>query len=70
MLVKFDIDNWLKKIAGSDDQLALRLLFDHFYPKLVNYAYYFLESRSAADEVISSVFVSIWNNLQDLLPYL
>lgn len=57
-----DIQNWILKISKKNDQRAFRYLFDYFYPKLINYSRYMLESKSAADEVISSVFIGIWNN--------
>ncbi len=56
------IQNWILKISKEDDQRAFRYLFDYFYPRLINYSRYMLESKSAADEVISSVFIGIWNN--------
>ena len=62
-----EIQNWLFKIAQDDDQRAFRYIFDYYYPKLVNYSMYFLESTSAADEVISNVFIGIWNNRQQML---
>ncbi len=57
-----DVQRWILKISKEDDQRAFRYLFDFFYPKLINYSRYLLESKSAADEVISSVFIGIWNN--------
>ena len=57
---------WIEQIVKNDDQRALRQLFDHYYPRLLNYAYYFLESKSAADEAISSVFIGLWNHRTQL----
>ena len=59
---KKEIQNWILKISEDDDQRAFRYLFDYYYPKLINFSRYLLESKSAADEVISSVFIGIWNN--------
>ena len=59
---KIKIDTWIRQMAVNDDQRALRYLFEHFYPKLANFARYVLESNSAADEVISNVFIGLWNN--------
>ncbi|MCK5209701.1 MAG: RNA polymerase sigma-70 factor [Cyclobacteriaceae bacterium] len=56
------IQYWISKITQEDDQRAFRFLFDYYYPKLINYSRYLLESKSAADEVISNVFIGIWNN--------
>lgn len=62
MSSKKDIQNWILKISKEEDRRAFRYLFDYFYPKLINYSRYLLESKSAADEVISNVFIGIWNN--------
>lgn len=59
---KEQIQEWLIKISREDDQRAFRYLFDFYHPKLLNYSLYFLESKSAADEVISTVFLGIWSN--------
>ncbi|MCK5102791.1 MAG: RNA polymerase sigma-70 factor [Cyclobacteriaceae bacterium] len=56
------IQYWISKITQEDDQRAFRFLFDYYYPKLINYSRYLLESKSASDEVISNVFIGIWNN--------
>ncbi len=57
-----EIQNWILKISREDDQRSFRYLFDYYYPKLINYSRYLLESKSGADEVISNVFIGIWNN--------
>jgi RNA polymerase sigma-70 factor (family 1) len=54
-------------ISKYDDQGAFKKLFDIYYPKLLNYAYYILESRQDADEVVSTLFVKIWEK-RDKLP--
>ena len=57
-----EVQKWILKISQEDDQRSFRYLFDYYYPKLLNYSRYLLESKSAADEVISNVFIGIWNN--------
>lgn len=56
----------IKEISLSDDQWAFRKFFDHFYPKLVRFAYYFLESGAVSDEIVSSIFLNIWNKRASL----
>lgn len=53
-------------ISKDDDQGAFKKLFDIYYPKLLNYAHYILESRQDADEVVSSLFVKIWEQREKL----
>ncbi len=57
-----NIKIWIIKIAVEEDQRAFRRLFDYYYPKLINYSRYLLESKSSADEVMSNVFISLWKN--------
>lgn len=61
-----EVQNWILRISQEDDQRAFRYLFDFYYPKLINYSRYLLESKSAADEVISHVFIGIWNNRKSI----
>ncbi len=64
------------KIAQHHDQRAFRLLFDHFYPRLFSYAKLILKSPSLAEEVVSDVFVKVWEqrsrlaSVQNLNSYL
>lgn len=53
-------------ISKYDDQSAFKKFFDIFYPKLLNYAHYILESRQDADEVVSGLFVKIWDQRKKL----
>ncbi|NJN27854.1 MAG: RNA polymerase sigma-70 factor [Cyclobacteriaceae bacterium] len=53
-------------IGRDNDQDAFRLFFDHFYPRLLKFALYFLESNQAAEEIVSTVFIGVWNNRQKL----
>lgn len=61
-----DINAVIKKISKHSDQEAFRSFFDRFYPRLIKLAYYFLESGLAADEIVSNVFINIWNNRKTL----
>ncbi|MEQ6119877.1 RNA polymerase sigma-70 factor [Reichenbachiella sp. MALMAid0571] len=51
----------VQSISEHDDRFAFKELFNIYYPKLLNYAFYILESRSDADEVVSMIFVKIWD---------
>ena len=54
------------KVSRFDDPIAFRDLFNFFYPRLLNFSQYFLESKYAANEVISTVFISLWKNRNKL----
>ncbi len=56
----------IHEIAHHDDQIAFRQFFNIYYHRLLNFAYYFLESSVAAEEVVSSVFISLWEKRKEL----
>ncbi len=60
MLIESEIKIIIHKIAYQDDQKAFRELFDTYYHKLLNFAFFFLESSVAAEEVVSTVFINLW----------
>jgi RNA polymerase sigma-70 factor (family 1) len=45
----------------SDDQLALRQLYDCFSPGLYQFSFSIIHSREMAEEIVEDVFVQIWN---------
>ncbi len=61
-----DIKEIMHQIAHNDDHIAFRQFFDLYYHKLVNFAYFFLESSVAAEEVVSTVFISLWEKRRKL----
>ena len=56
------IDALIAKIAREDDPVAFRDFFDLYYGRLIKLAYYYTGSRYDAEEIVSSVFIGIWNN--------
>lgn len=50
----------LKKISERDDK-SFSAFFDRYYKRLFNVAFFFLHSHEIAEEVVSDVFVIIWN---------
>ncbi len=51
----------LVKVAESDERAFSNLFNIHSF-KAYRFAYYFLKSKALCDEVVSDVFISIWNN--------
>ena len=49
-----------KKIALYDDMRAYRELCDLFYQRLNRTAYAFLKSKEPAEEIVSDVFIKVW----------
>ena len=49
-----------KKIALYDDMKAYRELCDLFYHRLHRTAYAFIKSKEPAEEIVSDVFIKVW----------
>ncbi len=56
----------LLRIATKDDQIAFRELFHNYFGRLLNLAKYFVNSEIVAEEMVSNVFIKIWNNRSQL----
>ena len=41
---------------------SFRILFDHFYPSLCEYAFQILKDKMDAEDVVLDLFIFIWNN--------
>ena len=60
-----DIKNWQERIAHNDQQ-AFAELFRHFYDRLFHFCIQYVHSHEAAEEIVSDVFVKIWNRRVEL----
>ena len=54
------------RIARLDDQQAYKELYLTLYPAIFSFISGFIKSRPAAEEIISDVFIKIWEKRQDL----
>lgn len=58
-----------RRIALYDDETAYKELFCLFYKPLLRFAYTFCHSHEMAEEIVSDVFISIWQrraHLEDI----
>jgi len=55
-----EIKELLNQVALYEDMKAYRKLFDTFYNPLKKFSYSFVKSNEAADEIVSDVFIKIW----------
>ena len=56
----------LAHLMGNDDARAFRQFFDMLYPRFYRLAFFYLRSDSLSEEVVSDVFMKIWNNRRKL----
>jgi RNA polymerase sigma-70 factor (ECF subfamily) len=57
---------WQQQIACDGDENAFAELFRHFYDRLLHFCIQYIHSREAAEEIVSDVFVKIWNRRAEL----
>ena len=56
-----NIDTCLKRISDSDCDSSFRIVYDHYYNRLFRQALYYLNNNpDCAQEVVSDVFVALW----------
>ncbi|MFT3948847.1 MAG: RNA polymerase sigma-70 factor [Agriterribacter sp.] len=55
-----DIELLQQKVALFSDQQSYNELFLHFYISLQQFAYSYVKSRQLSEEVVSDVFIKIW----------
>lgn len=60
------IQEWLVNIARNHDVRAFRNLFDCFYQDAYRTAYFFLDNKETAEELVSDVFLKIWDRRDTL----
>lgn len=66
MLTIEEIKDLQKKIAVADDQNAFGQLYVAFMPRLFQFAQSIIKSKELAEEIVSDVFLKIWQNRVNL----
>ena len=61
-----NIRDWQHQIACEGDEKAFADLFRHFYDRLLHFSIQYVHTREAAEEIVSDVFVKIWNRRSEL----
>ena len=62
-----NIHDCLKKISESDCSGSFRIVYDHYYKRLFRQALYYLNNNpDCAQEVVSDVFVALWQGRKAL----
>lgn len=64
--VNSEVIKGLAHLMGKDDAKAFRQFFDLLYPRFYRLAFYYMRSDSLSEEVVSDVFMKIWNNRRKL----
>ncbi len=64
-LPKDDYTHLVERISHNDME-AFGQLYDHFYDRVLSFAFKFLKSRELAEEIVHDVFLKVWQNRQKL----
>ena len=51
---------------NQNDQKAFSVLFQMFYKRLLNFAFQYVRAKEIAEEVVSDVFVKLWNKRSEI----
>jgi RNA polymerase sigma-70 factor (family 1) len=61
-----EISEWQMQISRYDDEQAFARLFRHLYDRLLHFCIRYVHIREAAEEIVSDVFVKLWNRRSEL----
>ena len=56
-------DEYLKLIIReikNDDERSFKKLFDHYYPRFLRVAFYYIRNDEMAEEIVMDVFIKLW----------
>lgn len=66
MLSPSEIKELQRRIAAYDDEPAYKELFFLFYKPLTQFAYSFVRSTEMSEEIVSDVFIRVWEKRKQL----
>ncbi|UZR97574.1 RNA polymerase sigma-70 factor [Chondrinema litorale] len=61
-----DLSSLLNQVQQKADTKSFKLLFDATYPRLLQFAKYYVKTHFHAQEVVSQVFIKLWENKNEL----
>ncbi|MCG8306987.1 MAG: RNA polymerase sigma-70 factor [Cytophagales bacterium] len=64
---KDEVRKLVERISLKDNERAFRDFFDLYYTRLIRLAHYYVESQHASEEIVSAVFIGVWNNRKKLM---
>ncbi|WPP51988.1 RNA polymerase sigma-70 factor [Catalinimonas niigatensis] len=66
MSERSEIANLVDKISTSACERSFRIFFDRYYTRLFELALFYTKNQALAEEVISDVFLKVWNQRRQL----
>ncbi len=59
---------WVRRVREDDDREAFEKIFREYYKRLHGFAYTYVEERTAAEDIVQSVFLKIWTDRKNWDP--
>lgn len=66
MIAATALSELVEKISARDDLAAYKKLFIHYHHRLTQFSLTITGNKESAEEVVSDVFIKIWNNRKTL----
>ena len=60
------INQYAYELSVNNSQTALRALYLAFYPNLMSFILYYVKSEQVAEEIISDIFLVVWDKRAEL----
>lgn len=57
-----DIKYLIHELAYGDSKAAMKILYAHFYPKLLSFVYSLIKSKQDAEEIVMSTLYAVWDS--------
>lgn len=57
-----DHDDFILTLLANDEQQAIKILFDQYYPVLYNVVYQSIRHRPDTDEIVQNFFIYLWQS--------
>lgn len=59
-------DLW-RRVCEDDDLISFETLHNMYYARLCNFVYLYLKEKESCEEVVSDVFVALWQKRKELI---
>lgn len=63
---KYDFDNLFEQVKYNDCGICFKKIYEHYYNPLIFLAKKYVHSSVESEEVLSEVFLKIWNNRKEI----
>ena len=64
--MKKDLKQYLDRLSKQDDQDAFKAIFDQYFERLLNFSISYVKQHAAAEDILSDVFLKLWEGREKL----